>query len=539
MAETTDVDGRTPADPGLEDPAAGQPRDGQPLVIYLDSDDDIVSIQDRLAWVKQSPVVLVLPGEGNVLADPLDLILLRRRADALRLEVGLVTADGRVTAHARPLGFPTFATVEGASRNQRRWWRGRRRQTRLGWQRRLDITVDEADRREVKRRRAVRPARQQWLIRYGAILLFFVTLAILVVAAAYVIPGATITLQPEIRPIEVTSQIVADPQLESIDYSGASVPARLLTAVQAWQAQVETTGTIEVPDAPARGRIVFANLLDQPVTVPAGTRVSTSTGNRVVYQTLNPLEVPGVVGATAETDVVAVEPGPEGNVEANQINRVEGSLALQLQVRNLEPMTGGGVRQARAVTEADQERLRAQVLQQLQVLALGEMDGLLIGREFLARDSLRVARVLHETYSHFPGDQTDRLALEIRAELQATAVDETQANGLLYEALVAAIEPGYELVPDSLEFSTGDVLAVDSQGRITFEVLGQAVSAARLSLDDLLEQVAGQERGIAMTYLYEHLPLRTYPTARVWPGWLERLPYLPVRIQTEIETIVE
>lgn len=536
MAEETEVNNQA-AEPAADDMAADVVRDTDLLVIYLETDDDIVSIQDRLEWAQQSPVVLVLPGEGNVLADPLELILLRRKADALRLEVGLVTADSRVTSHARPLGFPTFTTVEGASRNQRRWWRGRRRQTRLGQPRRLEVTVDEADRQEVKRRKTIRPLWQQWVMRYAAILLFFVTMAILFVAAVYAIPGATITLQPETRVIEVTTQIVADPQLESVDYSGASVPARVLTVVQEWQAEVETTGTIEVPDAPARGRVVFANRLDQPATVPAGTRVSSSAGNRVVFQTLTPVEVPGVVGATAETDVVAVEPGPEGNVEANQINRVEGSLALQLEVRNLEPMTGGGVRQAQAVTEADQERLRAQVLQQLQVLALGEMDALLNDQEFLARDSLRVVRNLHETYSHFPGEQTDRLALELRAELQATAVDEMQANGLLYEALAQAVEPGYDLVPDSFQFSTGDVLAVDNQGRVTFEVLGEAVTAARLSVEGLLDQVAGQERGIAMAYLYEHLPLRDYPTARVWPGWLERLPYLPVRIQTQIETV--
>ena len=85
--------------------------------------------------------------------------------------------------------------------------------------------------------------------------------------------------------------------------------------------------------------------------------------------------MPGVIGATIEADVVAIEPGLQGNVDINQINRIEGLLALQLEVRNLEPIEGGGVRSARAVTQSDLDRLRAQVIQQLQTLALAEMEG--------------------------------------------------------------------------------------------------------------------------------------------------------------------
>jgi hypothetical protein len=242
-----------------------------------------------------------------------------------------------------------------------------------------------------------------------------------------------------------------------------------------------------------------------------------------------------VGGGTAEVDVVAIEPGAAGNVEANLINRIEGTLSLQLQVRNLEPMEGGGVRLAQSVTEADHDRLRAQVLQQLQTLALADMEEILIGEEFLARDSLRVSQILHETYSHFPGEQTSRLTLEIRAELVATAVDENQATGLIYEELAAAVTPGYELVPESLQFRSGDVLGVDSEGRVTFEMIGTGQIAALFGVEEPVRQIAGQETEIALAYLNDVLPLRDYPTVRIWPDWFGRLPYLPIRIQTEIE----
>ncbi len=504
-------------------------------VIHLFEEDDIVSIGDQLNWVQEPQVVLVLPPKGVVLTRSVDLALLRRRADEQRLEVGLVTTDHRVTSQAKEIGIPTFPSLRMATRNRRRWWRGRRQKKWAG----QPLLISSQDRAEVKKRRSARPDWQRWSMRYLAIILYIITLAVLFVTAVYTIPGATVKLEPELQSIEVRRQIVVDPLLEAENASGSSVPGRVLTSIQEWQADVETTGIAEVADASASGRVAIFNRVEEPVTVPAGTRVRTSTGNRIVFQTMEPVEIPGVVGGTAEVDIVAIEPGLEGNVRANLINRLEGPLNRQLEVRNLQPTSGGGVRLEQAVTEGDQQRLKSQIMQQLQVRALAEMEGQLSDREFLARDSLRLIRTLQETYSHFPGEQTDRLALEIRAELQATAVDESQAVSLVYEELVSSVAPGFELVPESLHFSSGSIIDIDGEGRVTFEMIGGGLVAARLTVDELLNQIAGHDIGVAAAYLYERLPLRDYPTVRVWPDWFGRLPYLPVRIRTQIDTGIQ
>lgn len=516
-------------------------------IIYLAADDDVVSICDRLEWVDDAQrVLLVLPdGSGEaLLGEWLDLVRLRRCAERLRLEVGLVTTERPVAGQARALGLPAFPSVRNAERSRRGWWRGRSGRSKpsrpgatvqLGQGGRLKSLPDDADRREMYRRMSPQLGWRRWLWRYLGILLFFVTLGIFVVGIAYSVPGATVTLHPEVEVLQAGRQIVADPQLEAVNFSGASVPARLLAVPVTWQAQAETTGTTDVPDAPARGTVVFVNSLEQSVVVPAGTRVRTSSGETVVFQTVEPVEVPGVVGGTAEVEVVAIEPGPAGNVDTNMVNRVEGSLGLQLEVRNLEPMEGGGVRSVPAVSEADRERLQAQVLQYLQTVAAAEMEELLAEGEFLARDSLQVTDVYQETYSHFVGEASRQLALEIRAELQGTAVDASQANGLVYDELAAAVRPGYELVPGTLQFRAEEVLGVDGQGRVTFQMVAEARMAASLDLEEVVPRVAGQEMGVAQAYLYEQLPLRRYPGVSVWPNWFGRLPYLPARIQTELD----
>jgi len=250
---------------------------------------------------------------------------------------------------------------------------------------------------------------------------------------------------------------------------------------------------------------------------------------------MNAVEVPGLIGGTAEVEVVAIQPGADGNVGRNRINRIEGPLALRLEVRNMEATEGGGSRLENAVTESDMERLRSHVMQQLQVRALADMENQLTENEFLARDSLRVVNIIQETYSNFVNEQTDTLILDIRAELQATVVDETKAIGLVYDELAGGVEPGYELIPGTLLFESGEVERVDDQGRVTFEMYGEGMTAASLVTDEILDEIAGQKSGVAVTYLFENLPLQDYPSVQVWPNWFGRLPFLPVRMQTVIE----
>ena len=107
-------------------------------VIYLELDDDIISIRDRLHWVKEAQVVLVLPVKGELFTKYLDLALLRRQADGLHLQVGLVSTDHQVIGQAKALGIPIFNSVRSAGKSKRGWWRGRRRRETLGQPTRLD-----------------------------------------------------------------------------------------------------------------------------------------------------------------------------------------------------------------------------------------------------------------------------------------------------------------------------------------------------------------------------------------------------------------
>ena len=512
-------------------------------IIPISSDDDIISICDLLDWSDDKRVVFVLPEEETAVLPPvltaISLVRLRRYADNKRIEVGLVTTDRQLARQARGLGLPTFATIAEAEISRRGWWRGRRRQERLGLPTYGEPLDDgkphpsaNGDDDELLPKPAV--TKRQWAIRYAAIVLFFVAGALGVVSFLYLVPQATITIQPELVPLTAVQQITAVPSLNEVDYSQNAIPARLLTLTQSWETDVETTGIIELPSAPARGLIVFTNLTTETVTIPAGTIIQTADG--MGFQMAADVSVTGVEGSTAEINAIALEPGPQGNVAAESLVVLPAGLVDLLEVRNPAPMVGGDMRAETAVSEADLSRVRSQALQFLQAVTQSQMEGMLTEREFLARESLRVVEIVSETYSHAVGEQTAQVSVAMEAVLQGTAVDTTAASGLVYDALAGQVRPGFTLVPESIQFGEAEVVSGDEAGNVTFLLSGTGAAATDLALDEALTAVTGQETEIAAAYLYENLPLTAVPTVQVWPLWVKKMPYLPRRIQTEIRT---
>ncbi len=507
--------------------------------IFLDQDDDIISVCDRLDWTAASRVLFVLPQRTAVFKNGLDLARLRRYADRQRVEVGLVTGEKTLLRQARSLGLPAFATLEEAESSRRGWWRRRRRREWVGLPAVGGLQGDRPSARQDGRSvgdssvadilRLPQLSWRQWVIRYAAILLFFIALALFFIGFAFTLPRATITLHPETQPVTASLPVLADPTLADVSLRDMAVPARRLTVTQSWKTQIDATGVIVLPHTPATGQVVFTNLTEEPVDIPAGLILRAGD---LAFETIAAADLVGVVDSTTAVGVVALEPGPDGNVPADAITQIEDAeLAELVEARNPAALTGGAVRQIPAVAAADMERLRAQARQFLQAVALAEMETQLLQPEFLARESLRVTAVQEETFSHAVGEETAVLSLQMRAELQATAVNPSLAGVLAAQPLAAAVPAGFQLLPGSIQLAAGEALAADDAGRVTVTILAEGMAAADLNLTDPTAVIAGQPVETAMAYLYQQLPLAAIPQIEIWPLWFQRLPYRSGRIQ--------
>ncbi|MBN1314570.1 MAG: baseplate J/gp47 family protein [Anaerolineales bacterium] len=505
-------------------------------IITLTSEDELSYIRDRLAHVDADRVLLVLPTNNEPVNDRLSMMLVQRQAIRQNIELGLVTTNPGIMAEALHLGIPVFPSVEiGQSRTWRWPWKKQKEPSPVT----PSAPPDSGDLKEMLRRTRPQPIWQSRLIRLAGVFIFVFVLVSLVISAIYIVPGATVIIHPITKDLNVTTLAVADPTVEESNYAQGIIPARVIRVEVSWTGSSATTGSTDVPDAAGTGTVYFINQQSkEPITVPAGTVVRTSAGTTVRFRTIKSVEVPGVASATAEAPIVAIDSGPMGNVDANMINQIEGALALQLQVRNLSPTTSGGVRQVKAVTQADLDRLRGQVLQQLFQLAKADMANWMTATEFLAEESLSLFLIQEEDYNRYVGEKADSVELEMTALIQGYAVDSSEGYGIVYTQLAAETPEGFQLIPESISKPRlGEIIQVNGDGQITFLMQGSARVAAIVNQNIIAEQLHGQKISDAIAWINKEIPVETAPTIDVWPNWFGRLPYLTVRINTLVETV--
>ena len=500
-------------------------------VIYLEVEDDMPAVRELLEGAQAKRVLLVVPKGCDTLRNTVNLRILRRYAANMGLDVGLVTSDSRTRQLAKEEGFAVLSSV---GRGQRRRWRGkmpRRSAAQQAAAARVDGLrygrgdIGYSDRAVV------------WAGRFLGIVLFAVLLLVVVGIAVLAVPEAKVTLTPYRQPIEVVLDLRADPTAEGASLSKLTIPARIV------QAQVEQTGEIatvnkkDSPDEPATGTVIFINQTAQGLDIPVGTIVRTSTGTTVRFKTVEDAALEGRIGATTQVKIEALEPGPIGNVPAATITTIEASaLRTKARVTNESATRGGGVKQVGVVTRADMDRLKAQLLQQLQDRAYAELLNQLKEGEFLPEASLTI-EIMAEVYDQFLDAEADTLHLQMRILASTTAVNRANANGLAYEALKDRIPAGYDLESGDIVFTLDEEQArMDGQSVL---VQSKAIAYLVTAIDrgQVRDAVAGLPPEEAEQVLADSFTLGGPPQVEVQPDWikrfkwLDRVPWLPFRVQ--------
>ncbi len=504
-------------------------------IIHLEPHDDVVSVRDKLGWVRAPRVLLVFPphSEERILCDRLDLVLIQREITRRRAQLALITRDPVVIEQARDLGIPCFPSVEAS---HRRYWRTAR--APLAVERRRgrpsSILRMEAFSSPAQGNAALSSPAQRAAAVASLIMAFFALLG----GACAILPGATVYLTPATSQIAATITITADPVAEPglVDIQHSLIAARMVGTEVESSITIDTTGTLLQPSQKARGIVLFTNLSPEQVNIPVGTVVRTSAAQPVRFATLSEATLPGQIGATVEMPIEALEAGFTGNLPAGRINQVEGPLGALVAVTNPEPTYGGDAVAVPAIAQEDYDRARALLLQQLQQRAYAEMQSKLIGEtEFIPPETLNVVLVHFETYSGSVGQAQERLNLAMRVTIQGVAVDERLARQVVYARLAEKVGAGFAIVPTSLLFRRGEVVRVDEQRRVTFIMQGVGDIAATVDMAHVQQLVRGMSVQQAKQRLSSELPLSTPPRIETWPRFWPLMPFLPLRIQVEIE----
>jgi hypothetical protein len=378
-----------------------------------------------------------------------------------------------------------------------------------------------------------------WAGRILGVLLFALFFGFVLGLAALAVPEAKVTLVPYREVVEAELDLLADPEVEKPSLSDLVIPARILEAQVEQTGETSTVSKRDAPDASAMGAITFINQTSDPLEILPGTIVRTTTGTTVRFKTVTTATLEAGVGTTAQAEIEALQPGPVGNVPAATINDIETStLRGKVRVTNEEPTQGGGVKQVGVVTRADMDRLKAQMLQQLQQRAYVELQSQLNEQEFLPPESMTI-EILSEVYDQFLDAEADVLHLQMRILAIGTAVDKANARLLAYRALEKKIPEAYELKSEEITFELSEDVGIEGR-KVGLKATAWAPLVVEVDRGAVRSTVAGLAVDEAVQALAESFALDAPPLVEVQPDWikrwewLDRVPFLPFRIQVVV-----
>lgn len=524
-------------------------------IIYLEADDDIPVIRDRLEWAQADRVLLVVPPRNHILRSLVNLRLLARHARNYSLKVAVITKDPTVIELSREVHLTTFSSVERAQRSRsffsdkaERVQPDHRPLTKYPVSEEASgLGLPERPVKEVPRpkrlpffrleygRRISGPWTFRWMLQVvGFFIILLLVGGMMVAAVALIYPEGRVQLTPATQSITADLVVRANPEAERVDYTALDIPARLVQVEIRNVGRLAPATTSDQPVDKAQGIVTFVNRTNQEVTVPASTTLTTSSGTTVRFLTTQTATIPSTFNAITQTGVIAVDAGPIGNVATGQINRItDPALARQVTAVNEAPTSGGTLAPAGVVTRADKDRLQRIVLQQIQQEGYSRLQADLAEQEFIPPESLIVIPLDAVYDPSMDGEVTDLLTLEMRAVVRGTAIGGQNANQLALAALQAQVPPNYRLDPRSLEFVAGGVVGVENRA-VSFKVHATGVAVAQIDG----HQAAGDIRGLpieeARRVLRQRLPLAGEPVVVVEPDWLGRLPWFPFRIAVNV-----
>lgn len=470
-----------------------------------------------------SQVWMVLPWRAAWALRLINLKRLRRAAEAAAVDLRLVSGHVQTRTLARAAGLAPYTMTP---------LRYRRYAQRLRTPSVAAVRIAAATPPRLQRlQQRSRP------VRFGGMLAGL--LAIVLLAGALVgtglllVPSAHVTLQPTSKSVAATFAVQASPQADAVDYGGSIVPGRAIVTIIEDRLEEPSTGEVTAPDGYATGEVVFANRSDQAVTVPKGTVVRNGAGIVARFLTVSDVEVPGRLYAQARVGILAVEPGPQSNVDPLTVNVVEGDIAYRVDVLNPQRTSGGTVKRLAQVTAEDINRVRDALTAQLISRAGGELAKELEPGEFLLiGDEPQIVRWDPE---QAVGQQNAVTSVRMQVRAAATAVDETALRQLATAYLErSAGGEAYALVPDSLALHAEAGAPGDTQGVFQVSATGQV--APVISVTQVQRALRGQTLAQAQAWLGENLALAAPAQIELLPTWWKRLPWLPARLRVSISS---
>jgi hypothetical protein len=552
-------------------------------VVYIDVDDEITTIIDKVRSSHQKITALVLPKRATVFQSVVNMKLLKRAADAANKNVVLITSEaallplaGRVGVHvARSLqskpevpDAPLQADDKAESIEENLDYepihdsspkakKEKAEEAALDKTRtvgelaggaavddQLEDTIDLADDEEPeaglpdvaagakkskrgkdKKLKVPNFNKFRVLIVVGALVL--VALIVGAVVALKVLPKAAIVIKTNSSALNSSTVVALKTGSNvSVDLATSTVPATSQQTQKTATQQVAASGQ-QNNGAKATGSVSMtagACSGTQPADVPAGVGLTVSGLTFITQQgtSFTPVLNKGkcTFQATSATSVIAQNGGAQYNVSPSTFT-VSGRPDVS--ASSSAAMTGGTDSIIKIVTQADIDSAKQKITAADTSSIKQELKSALIAKGLYVVDTSFNAGTPAITTSSNPGDQADTVTVTTTTTYTMLGVSQNDLQSVVKDSIKSKIDLSKQKI---LDYGlSAAVFGLQSQNPDGATVTMQAtvVVGSELNTDTIKKQVAGKKAGDAQAIIKQY-PGVTDVTVQYSPFWVSSIP---------------
>ena len=251
------------------------------------------------------------------------------------------------------------------------------------------------------------------------------------------------------------------------------------------------TGRKTVGITAAKGVVTLINQSQSELVVKKGTIVETSNG--IKFQIVSDVTVPavqtqyfmdiptGLIAGKAEAEIAAVEQGSRGNVAAGRITSIHG---YELEVRNVEPTTGGEDVVLQVATQEDLDRAQTLVSRD-SAQELNDAIKDRLGDRILLEETFK-SEIQWVSMSQV-GEETSEVFASGVCLGKAFLLDTRLFGEEVARALTVEVPSGFAIDPQTV--SLAGVELVESGSEFQLRVQAQAVIQGIINPQELADQL--------------------------------------------------
>lgn len=542
--------------------------------IYVDVDDEITTVIDKVRGSSGKIVALVLPKRATVFQSIVNMKLLKRAADAAKKHLVLITTEanlmplaGTVGLHvastpqskpeippAAPTATPEDELAEEALDEPDEEYTADNAGDRpvgelahrsghlVGPAAREDAVMLDEDEEDgtpaAKRDRHLKvPNFNKFRLRLVLGVLGVIALIAALYVANVVLPKAVIAITTNSSQVNVSFTPTLDTAAKTLDTAKLILPAKSEQQQKTTQQQVDATGQKNNGDA-ATGTITMTaqscNLSTPPQDVPAGTGVSTNgltfiTQNSVSFSPVPPFSSCKWQG-NAPVSITAQSPGSKYNVGSGTSFTVAGRSTV-----SATGSTSGGTDDViKVVSQSDIDNAKQKLATQDTAAVKASLDQALRTDGMYPLDATFNAGAPVIATSKNAGDQADSVTVTQAVTYTMYGVKKSDIDTLIKNNIGSQIDTKSQtILSDGLDGAT--ITVTNTSGTtVLLSLETTATIGPDINTADIKRQSAGKKIGDVKA-MVNAVPGVTNVDVQLSPFWVSTVPTNPNQVSVTID----